>query len=995
MRVQDARLIMSNYVALSTSQFVGRQHELALIWNQYKVASNGSARVMLLCGEPGIGKTRLMEEFTTLAEDDGATILRGSASDFEVMPPYLPFLEALGQYIRITPLDRLREQVVTAPQILASILPELAIRLGELPAAYQIPPEQAQLRLYEAIGTFLEAISTSKVLVLMLDDLHLADVASLYLLCHIMRHQSNARLLVLGTYREEEIDRTPALSRAMNELARLRALTTIVLTPLSAQEVEALAVSYLGGPISPNVSQLLYTQSEGNPFFAEELIRGWIEEGSLVLENTHWVALAPLERALPSSIVGALRQRFARLSSDIIDHLRVAATIGRTFEPSLLSTVEDQNVEVVEERLLVAERAGLVRTGPTGLFKFSHEKIRECLYAEVSVSRRRRLHEVIGHALESRYNQESTKSAYQLAELAFHFANSSDRKRGATYARQAAEQALQSFAFKEAMVHYRMALELHDTDDVERGYLLLGLGEAALLVGEESEAAIAYQAALTWFSQAGDVQAAARATHGLGLALWRQQALEAARTALEHALSLLENSDSAQVVRVLVDLATLLTIYMGEQAKGSAYAQLAMEMARRLEDRRLEASVIRAVVGKLNLFGNDIPGAILSMEQALAIVEADDDPSEAAKCCLYLAGAYYFMGEIKRSYEVISRCIEYIERFRQPYQLRNTYSWLALLHSSQGAWTEAEQAIEHAQLQVDHLSNRASVAFLHQVRGFLAYQREDYLTAEQEFKAVMVNQRRDAGGLMLQAGLLGLVQAALGKRDDAFAYIAKLQTLLAEQPTGTLPAAPIITCLALIAIAVGDQELAAELYPRLLRFRGQLYWFFVDRVLGMIATLRRNWEMATMHLAEAEATARRENLHPELARTLLGQADLELARSGPERLTRATKLLRDAQALFKELKMTQQLEQVHARLRSLSHPKKGLATQSQSLPANLTRREAQVLQLVAKGKSNSQIAQELGLSAKTVANHLTRIFNKTLCENRAAAAAFAVQHSLA
>src|SRR5690348_4593382 len=125
MTVQDALLLMSNHVALSTSQFVGRQHELALIWSQYEVASNGSARVVLLHGEPGIGKTRLLEEFTTLATDNGATILRGVAADFEGMPPYLPFLEALGQYISITPLDRLREQVAPVSHILASILPEL------------------------------------------------------------------------------------------------------------------------------------------------------------------------------------------------------------------------------------------------------------------------------------------------------------------------------------------------------------------------------------------------------------------------------------------------------------------------------------------------------------------------------------------------------------------------------------------------------------------------------------------------------------------------------------------------------------------------------------------------------------------------------------------------------------------------------------------------------------------------------------------------------
>jgi len=315
-----------------------------------------------------------LDEFVTLAADDGATILRGSASDFEGMPPYLPFLEALGQYIRLTPLDRLREQVATGHQILASILPELATRLGELPAAYQIPPEQARLRLYEAIGSFLEAISTSNVLVLTLDDLHLADNASLDLLCYIMRHQSKARLLVLGTYHESEIDRTPALTRAVNELAHMRVLTKIVLTPLTAKEIEALAVSYLGGSISSKVSRLLYTQSEGNPFFAEELMRSWIEKGELVQENEQWVAATPLEHALPQSIVGVLRQRFTRLSPDIINHLRIGAIIGRTFDLALLATVEGQEVEVLEEHLLEAARAGLVRTDRTDVFIFSHDK---------------------------------------------------------------------------------------------------------------------------------------------------------------------------------------------------------------------------------------------------------------------------------------------------------------------------------------------------------------------------------------------------------------------------------------------------------------------------------------------------------------------------------------------------------------------------------------------------------------------------------------------
>ena len=836
-------------------------------------------------------------------------------------------------------------------------------------------------------------MSRSHVLVLTLDDLHLADTASLDLLCYIVQHHAKAKLLVLGAYRADEIQRNAALDRAVIELAHLRILTTIVLSPLTALEITSLAMNHLGGSLNPDVGQLLYTQCEGNPFFAEELVRGWVEEGSLVLENSHWIAIAPLEHALPSNITGALRQWFARLPSDSIDLLRVAAAIGRTFDPALLASVEEKDSEVVEEGLLLAVRSGLVRTEPDGFFTFCHEKIRECLYAEVSTLRRKRLHQMIGQILETRYNQQSLESACQLTELASHFIQGGDRRRGASYSQQAAEQAMRSFAFEEAMIHYRKALELYNADDEEQGNVHLGLGEAALLLGKEHEAAVAFRFALTWFSQAGDVLAAAQAAHSLGLALWRQEAFEASRTPLEYALSLLENSDFALAVRVLVDLATLLTIYIGEQARGNTYAQLATDMARRLEDASLEAAVMREVVGKLHMLGNDLPGAILAMEQALVLAETNDDPSEAAKCFLYLAGAYYFQGEIKRSHEVSLRWIERIERAGQPHELRYPYSWLALLYSSQGAWSDAEKAIEHAQQYVDHLLTRASSTFLYQVNGFLAYQREDYLSAEQELSTVIVNQQRDAGGVLKQASLLGLVQDALGKRQDALEHIGTLQLLLSEQTAANLLSAPIITYLALLALTVDDRELAAELYPQLLLFRGQYYWFLVDRILGMIATVRQDWEMADIHLSEAKTMAQRENLRPELARILVEQANLELARGGSEHDERVAKLLHEALILLKDLNLTQQVERVQSQIRPLSRPKN--MRKKSSLVANLTDREAKVLRLVAKGRSNLQIAQELGLSVKTVANHLTHIFNKTLCENRAAAAVFAIRHGLA
>src|SRR2546421_3130148 len=312
MTTQYASSLTANHTAPLVPQFVGRQSELRLIWNQCKSARGGYARVVLLAGELGIGKTRLLDEVAAGAAEDGVTVLRGGASEAEGMPPYLPFLEALGQHIRVTPPDQLREQVAAAPQILANLLPELVLYLGELPAAYSFPLEQGRLRLYEAVGTFLEVISAPHGLILMFDDLHWADSASLDLLCHIARHHSKARLLVLGTCRESEIGRNPALDRTVNEQVRQRVLTTVEVNPLSAGGVEALASSYLGGPISPAVSLLLHGQSEGNPFFAEELIRGWLEVNALVQRDNQWGAIDPLEHSLPSSIVGALRQRFVR-----------------------------------------------------------------------------------------------------------------------------------------------------------------------------------------------------------------------------------------------------------------------------------------------------------------------------------------------------------------------------------------------------------------------------------------------------------------------------------------------------------------------------------------------------------------------------------------------------------------------------------------------------------------------------------------------------------
>jgi DNA-binding CsgD family transcriptional regulator len=913
------------------------------------------------------------------------------------MPPYLPFVEALGRYIQTAPLDLLRLQVAAAPQVLTTLMPELITRLGEIPASAPLPPEQARFRLYEAIGMFLQAIGAPHALVLILDDLQWADTASLDLLCHVARQQQGAQLLVVGAYRESEVAHHSTLARTLTELSRQRMLTIVTIGPLSALETSMLAESKLSGALQPATKALLHTHSEGNPFFAEELLEGWIEVGALVHEHNQWIAVTSLDHALPPSIVGALRQRFERLSAQSIDHLRVAAIIGRTFDLSLLAAVQEQEVEAIEAGLLEAVRAQLVRADQTGICTFTHDKIRECLYAEVSTSRRRRLHGFIGGLLEAQHGQEQTMNVHQLAVLAFHFVHSTDHPRGVDYSLRAASQALQMAAAEEAIAHYRTALGLLSEEDRRRGDVLIRLGEAALMVGQEEEAERAYSAAQRWLLQVDDREALAKAVHGLGQAYWRQDKRAAARAAFEQALALLGDPPCTEAVEVMTDLSLLLTIYMGQQGEGTAYAQRALEMAKLLADTRLEEQARRIMAENLNLHGEHLGAAVQFLEQVLVNTETHGDLSEAAECCENLAVASYWMADLRRSHGVSAQRLALIERCGQPHHLRTTYTWLALLHASQGSWSDAEQMIQRSHPFVDNLTSPMFAAFLHQIHGFLAYQQEAYPLAERELQTALVMAEQDRhmglGMLMFLSGLLSLVQATMGKREEARVSLSSMEAHLDRLPEGILPTAPLLVCLALTAIDLGDQERAVLLYPRLLAFRGQHYWFLVDRILGMLASARHDWETARMHLSAAQAIAGREGLRPEFARTLLARATMELAQDGQGSIMHAEELFSEALALFEELGMSHSAQHALSCLSVLSSRAGHQA--HVALPAQLTKREVAVLKLVAQGKSNRQIAHALGLSEKTVTNYLTHIFNKTTCENRAAATAFAIRHGLA
>jgi DNA-binding CsgD family transcriptional regulator len=993
---------------------IGRQREIAVLWQQIELARAGALRVALLAGEPGIGKTHLLREMARRAAAEGMTVLRGGASDAEGMPPYLPFLEALGRYIRAADTATLRVQAGALSAPLTALLPGLTERLGDPPSGYALPTDQARLRLYDALGDFLAAIAAQRGLLLLIDDLQWADPATLDLICHIARRYgmdgAPTPMLILGAYREGDVADLAAFQRAIVELNRLRLLTTIAVQPLAPAVIDQFAAEFLGAPADERLVRLMLAHSEGNPFFAEELLRGWIETGVIAQPSQRWELITQNAPALPASVIIAIRQRLARLAPELVELLRAAAIIGREFDAALLAAVAGLPIEQTEEWLHVACDTKLVRASPAGGFAFGHDKIRESLYEEVTAARRRRLHQFIGQALEGRAGRES---AQQLADLAFHFTRSGDRARGATYALQAAEAARRAYAPETALAHYRTALELIEPGDTRRGELLIGMGEAALLAGSERTAIDAFESARAWYDQEGQPVAAGRAAHRLGQAWWRLEALAEAHAAFEAALARLEGHTGAELVQALIDTGTLLAVSLHQQAAGLAYARRAHALAQHIEDDRLIAAAGRTL-GNLLVRANLLEEGRPMLEQALDMAIAADDPAEAAECMACLGHAYSWGGDIARLGPLNERRLIFARRCHDPYMLRHIYSYQAKLEIMQGRWENARRALDTAHTMIDHLASPEPQALLQTFEGELAYWQGDYAAAEQLFeKATQAFRAMGPGALVWFLGLLGMAQLAQGKREQARACANELADLAAALPADAMPTAAVMVYLATIALALDDREQIARCHARLIDHQGQWHNFLVDRLLGQIALARGDLTAAQAALAAAEATARAGDLRPELALTLLAQADLAAVQAGRAGAAEERRLIAEALALYEQFGNPPEAHRLRQRL---AHPSIPFDTappllgipqgkhrdsagagrrQATPQPAGLSAREIEVLRLVAAGNSNREIAQALVLSEKTVANHIANIFAKTGADNRAAATAFAFRHGLA
>ncbi|CAN5669152.1 AAA family ATPase [soil metagenome] len=901
--------------AQPVTDFVGREAELRSLLSGLEQAHAGRGSLYLLGGEPGIGKSRLADEFARQARDLEARVIWGKCWEGAGAPAYWPWMQAIRGHLRSVDPEVARLQLGAGASDLAQLLPELHRLVPDLRAA---PPDSdsARFQLFDSTATFLRSAADERTTVLILDDLHAGDTPSILLLRFLASQLGDMRLLVLGTYRDVALTPDHPMTAALGELAR-EPVTRLMSLQGLGEDVAGQFIELAAGAVpSARVVRGIWRETGGNPLFLKETTRLLLSEGGL----DQALNAGPLQLAVPPGVREVISRRVHQLPEQTVLALTRAAALGPEFSVDVLRRLGAYPKGALPPVLEEASRAGLLTpvTGAPGRLRFSHDLVREAVYQEQAPTQRAALHAQIAETLEKLYGSSPED---HLAELAHHFCEAAQAdddgagdsaRRAQEYATRAGQLAARSVAYEEAARLLRMALAMLDRqasgDDDARAELLLGIGDAEARAGEMEAANVAFLAAADIARRTGEARHLGRAALGIGgrLAWGRPGDNTQLIPLLQEALVLLGGADEPLRVRLLTRLASAWRSSPDKRQESATLSQQALDTARQMDD---PATLSYALAGRYWATWwpeNPEERSTLAQEMvSLAERLGDGERMVDAQMLLWLSHTELGnLGEAASRLEVVRRLGA---ELRQPAQLWLGTSLRALVSLMKGEFDVAEQLIDQElEPGPPSMPNRDNVSAAAMHRFLLARERGRAAGVEATVRAAVgafpwYPLHRPALALVLvDAGREANARGVFDElaRNDFSALYRDNEWLLGMSLTSE-------ACWRL-----ADAAAAATLYGQLAPFAGRHAVGVnegsvgaVDRYLGMLAATMGRLDVAATHLAEAVRINQGMGARPWTAHA---QADLALVlrqRAAAGDLKRATDLELAARATALELGM--------------------------------------------------------------------------------------------
>jgi DNA-binding CsgD family transcriptional regulator/tetratricopeptide (TPR) repeat protein len=1007
---------------LSSPVFIGRSKELDALLATADVAASGGASLSLVAGEAGVGKSRLVAEAAARLRDRGWLVLEGgSVALGDDGLPFGPIVEALRTLVRDVDTDRIAAAAGPNLPELARLVPELAGVVDETPMPTG-PADWLQVRIFEGVLRLLGRLGEANPILLVIEDLNWADRSTRDLLAFLARNLRDERLLIVGTYRADELHRRHPLAVWLAEAERQPRVERIDLARFKREELVELLTGIAGASPAPALVDSIARRSDGNAFFAEELVAAADEAGQR-------------RERLPETLRGVLLVRLSGQSETAARLIEVAAVAGRQVDHDVLADVCELSElelgtalrEAVDAQLLVVDLDDAVER-----YRFRHALVQEAAYDELLPSERRVLHAAYARAIAARPGGGGVAAASRLVELAHHWTAAHDPAHalGASIAAGDASRAV--YAFAEAARQYEHAIELWDVvpvadrpDGRDLGDLYDAASDAATLVGDGSRAVHLARRAIELADGAGssddDRVRRARARNRLGVASWLAGDTATSIRLFEEAVDLFEGtSASTDQARVLAGLAASLML-AGRSSESVPFAERAIEHARAIGAPGIESRAL-SVLGVDRAALGDIAAGIELLRQALTKAKEAGDPTEIPRTHANLGTVLEQGGFVEEALEVSLAGVEAIRLYGSEFGFGiflavNAAAMLIEL----GRYPEATELLER---QVAHALPGVSTMQVYVTFAHLAVRTGDLSAARRH---------------------LALAEAEASQVEDA-QYVIDLYTFPTEialwdgDPAAALDIAregfdrlvEVDDAVILGQLAIPAMRAAADLAERARAARDPAG---VENAVGAARDVIDRYRASTTRLADPDALATHEIgwrmaiCEAELARASGDDdpAGWEAIRPAlaarPAPFLESYVLWREAEALAAKGDVhaaAEPLRQAHAiaaaigatlldagieglgrRLRIDLMAGDAAPTQDAITspveppdPFGLTTREREVLALVAEGYTNKRIAETLFISESTAGVHVSNILGKLGVGTRTEAAAIAVRLGL-